>query len=130
MKTAKSAERDWKARRSGDLYCAPACGGGCTWDEYQSAVKYAKDLVKTLGAGWKADVTENLGWHWGASRDGATISGYPKSYMVIILGKWVAHHRNPRKAFAAALVMAKAELHALTCAVEKLQARKEARRDA
>lgn len=61
----------WKAVRKGAVYCAPACGRGCTWDEYQATVKAAATLVKTLNqmdvlAAWQLRVWENMGWHYSA----------------------------------------------------------------
>jgi hypothetical protein len=56
----------WKARRYGDKFCAPACGGGCTYAAFRLATRRATDLCKALGPGWKPDVWENLGWHYAA----------------------------------------------------------------
>lgn len=53
----------WLPVRRGNVYCSlNACGRGCTWDEYQAAVKESKRIAKVLGAGWKPSVHENLGW--------------------------------------------------------------------
>lgn len=59
---------NWKARRLGDKYCAPACGRGCTHAEYKKAKASASALVQKLGPGWTAHVFENLGWHYKATR--------------------------------------------------------------
>lgn len=57
----------WKPILRGNIYCAPACGGGCTKAAYDSAVKSAEDLVQRLkGSGWTVQVHENLGWHYTA----------------------------------------------------------------
>jgi hypothetical protein len=56
----------WKAVRRGDVYCAPACGGGCTWAKYQEARRLATNLARRLGRGWKPALSENLGWHYHA----------------------------------------------------------------
>jgi hypothetical protein len=53
----------WEPKRRGDIYCAPACGSGCTLAEYKDAVKRAETLAKRLGPGWTPRVHENLGWH-------------------------------------------------------------------
>lgn len=68
MGTANTIRKlSWIPRRVLNRYCAPACGRGCTWSEYQNAVASADKLVKRLrGAGWKPLVFENLGWHWQA----------------------------------------------------------------
>jgi len=54
----------WKAKRNGDIYCAPACGGGCTYAAFKLATKRAELLCKRLGPEWQPDVSENLGWHY------------------------------------------------------------------
>lgn len=62
-------ELSWKPERSGDIYCAPACGRGCTYAEYKRANKRAAALVKKLSTGdleWEPRVWENLGWHFSA----------------------------------------------------------------
>lgn len=61
----------WKAVRRGRIYCAPACGAGCTFDAYTKALKEATALAKRLNKvseGWKPVVHENLGWHWRVSK--------------------------------------------------------------
>ena len=59
-------DRSWKPVRRGALYCAPACGRGCTWREYNTARKKAAALAKRLGPRWTSRVWENLGWHYAA----------------------------------------------------------------
>jgi len=54
------------AERRGVIYCAPWCGAGCTWAAFQEATRRADALVKSLGAGWKPRVWENMGWHYEA----------------------------------------------------------------
>lgn len=57
----------WEPRLNGKIYCAPACGGGCTKAAYDKAVSDAAVLVSKLcGKGWKSVVWENLGWHYKA----------------------------------------------------------------
>lgn len=56
------------AVRSGDIYCSPQCGFGCTWAAYTRAVTEADEPAKRLGPGWSAHVRENLGWHYAARR--------------------------------------------------------------
>jgi hypothetical protein len=59
------AQLSWEPRRVLNRYCAPACGRGCTWQEYQHAVASADELVKQMkGSGWEPVVWENIGWHW------------------------------------------------------------------
>lgn len=55
----------WTPVRRGPIYCAPACGRGCTWAEYQAAVKGAEKLKKMMkGTGWEVRIHENLGWFY------------------------------------------------------------------
>lgn len=53
--------------RKGGIYCAPWCGGGCTWAAYVLATERAEALAQrlalTVGGEWKTRVHENLGWH-------------------------------------------------------------------
>lgn len=65
--------QDWTPVRSGSIYCSPACGGGCTWRQYETAVIQASSLARSLGAGWKPRVHENLGWHYSATNGVATM---------------------------------------------------------
>lgn len=64
MKTQEETDPRWTPVRRGHIYCSPACGGKCTWANYQKAVKDSAALAKSLGKGWTTNVTENLGWHW------------------------------------------------------------------
>ena len=68
--------RDAPAVLSADglIYCAPWCGGRCKKADFDQATTAAA-LAKRLGAGWKAEVWENLGWHWRVERGGAQIYG-------------------------------------------------------
>lgn len=54
----------WIPVRRGPIYCAPACGGRCTWAAYQQALKASRDIARRLGPGWEPNVWENLGWHF------------------------------------------------------------------
>lgn len=44
-------------------YCSPACGRGCTKDEYIAAHQRGLDIRADLGQTWRVEVFENLGWH-------------------------------------------------------------------
>ena len=55
---------DWKPRRRGKFYCSPACGGKCLHRDFVRAKRLAEIAVAPLGDAWKAEVWENLGWHW------------------------------------------------------------------
>lgn len=56
----------WKPYRRGDIYCSPACGGRCTYAEYQKAIRDAERTRKQMDKPelWVARIHENLGWHW------------------------------------------------------------------
>lgn len=59
----------WKAVRKvdsakGDIYCAPACGSGCTFAAFELATKRAAELATQLGPEWEPVVHENMGWHY------------------------------------------------------------------
>lgn len=60
------ATKEWTPRREGEIYCSPACGGGCTHKEYEQAQQSARLLCEALGKGWRPYVHENLGWHFAA----------------------------------------------------------------
>jgi hypothetical protein len=72
MSTAMTIKKDrvrgvpdnfFTAIRRGEIYCAPFCGGRCTWAAFEVATARAEGLAKQLGAGWVPVVWENLGWH-------------------------------------------------------------------
>lgn len=69
----------WEAVRNGDIYCAPACGFKCKWEDYQQACEDAKRMCDRLGAGWHVRVWENGGWHWKVLNGPITLS--PNKYM-------------------------------------------------
>jgi hypothetical protein len=62
----KDEKLSWKPERSGNIYCAPACGWGCKWKDYQRAKTRAEKLCKQLGNGFEPRVWENFGWHGSA----------------------------------------------------------------
>lgn len=69
----------WTPVRNGRVFCSPACGGRCTFAEYTKANKDAENLARTLGAGWKPRVWENLGWHFSAEKADASVYEYGKA---------------------------------------------------
>ena len=62
MEVKERKPLSWKPRLQGEIYCSPACGGGCTKVAHDAAKKQASELAKQLGKGWKPHVWENLGW--------------------------------------------------------------------
>lgn len=124
------ADPRWKARRTGDRYCSPACGRGCTWAEYQDALRKGRALAKRLGTGWRPRVWENVGWHYDArtldgvmkvhenrSRDGFVIS-YTAFFERkdlphtgdVVRGNWTARGGTPQEAVDAVLTIAEEEI--------------------
>jgi hypothetical protein len=96
----------WTPRRRGATYCAPACGGRCTWAAHQQAETDAKQLAETLGAGWKPRVWENLGWHFSAEREVIAVHKHGADYTAIFNGPGhsvVGRSRSPRLAVKRAL---------------------------
>lgn len=81
----------WKPVRRGDIYCAPACGNGCTYQAYLNAVAAAKQLAKEL-PGFKPHVWENLGWHYSAVALGSRVSVYNNFGSYNVLANLVNPH--------------------------------------
>lgn len=54
----------WVPRRRGEVFCAPACGGGCKWQQYHDLCVKGRKAVKSMEypRDWRFDVSENLGW--------------------------------------------------------------------
>ena len=64
----------WTPRESIDgVYCAHACGRGCTRKEHDLAVEKATALATRMGDGWEPRVWENLGWHFAVEKGVASI---------------------------------------------------------
>lgn len=99
----------WKAVRRGDIYCAPACGHKCTWQEYQTAKLKARALADRLGSGFKPFVHENLGWHYRAvSKDGRieVFENDRRAYSACIAPGSFWHNASTPKAAVAKVVAA------------------------
>lgn len=65
-RTRKPKPLSWTPKQRGKIYCAPACGGGCTLEAFNLATKRANILCARLGHGWRPRIWENLGWHYSA----------------------------------------------------------------
>lgn len=63
--TLTTKKLSWKPRRKGDVYCSPACGHGCTWEEYTAAKRTGLKMLTSMRkpSAWRVHVWENLGWH-------------------------------------------------------------------
>jgi len=101
----------WEPARDGDRFCAPACGRGCTHDEYKKAVNDAKALADQLGPDWSPEVWENGGWHYRATSPCGrwkVSPSYGGAYTAFIGergpgGIWVGNGKTPAKAIEKAL---------------------------
>lgn len=90
-----SKKLSWKPIRRGTVFCSSACGAGCTYLQYLSALKAAKDcsaMMKTKG--WKIRVYENMGWYWEL---------FHKSGLLTVAGGQLPYKQNPNSNFHAML---------------------------
>jgi len=97
----------WDPVRRGKIYCSPACGHDCTHRDYLAAVRGAERLARRLGPGWKAEVWENLGWHYRAivKVRGGRLEVYAKSFgsYSASVGREMGSGKTPRAAIEATL---------------------------
>lgn len=113
----------WKPKRTGEIYCSPACGANCTRADYDAAKREAKALANAFGASgfepnWKPLVWENLGWHWSivsaeievhALKSDGKVTGYYASSVKD--GSWRSCSRSPKGAIRNMLAKARQSLH-------------------
>jgi hypothetical protein len=113
--------------------CADWCGGGCTQEQYAQAVQAADKLVQQLGEGWRPEVYENLGWHFGAASpcDRVRVSVRKgDNYLALIgeagshAGQWAGVGDTAKAAVGAVLARTKAERDKLTAWLEDFDARR------
>jgi hypothetical protein len=125
----------WVPVRRGEIYCAPACGRGCTWDEYREALKISERIAKQL-PGFKPRVMENLGWHASAEAlDGHIQVSYSRgTYFAFAscdmkyagnAGWGISQAKTAQKAFALVLKKLRAHVAKETAFLEKLEKLKE-----
>ena len=119
----KLKQLSWKAVRRGLIYCAPACGGQCTWADYQKAKKNAKALAASLGKEWTTHVWENLGWHYMAVSPCQRISVGP-GFTAFLgdrgkpgCGRWAEHGKTAKQAVRNVIAVAKADLHKISAMI-------------
>lgn len=113
-------ELSWTPRRRGRIYCAPACGRGCTKAEHDAALAKARKLAERLGEGWEPILRENLGWFYRARKGNVDVHenvNLNHSYTAYITegdggsgGVWVGSGSTPRAAIEAALATARIEV--------------------
>lgn len=108
----------WKPVRRGRIYCAPACGMGCTVQAFRSVHRSANTLAKKMGKGWKPYVWENMGWHYSVVIDKCAVhpphsQGQTYWASVYVATQFTARHKDPRKAFKIALAAADLEFESV-----------------
>lgn len=129
--STSEAKKGWTPVRKGKVYCSPLCGDNCLYSDYTKAMKDAAALTAELGPGWTPDVSENLGWHWGADYMDGRLNVSPSikhtkhggvwtqkvlGYRAYLSkdpgpgGDWVGHGKTPRQSVADALYQAVAAL--------------------
>lgn len=128
MSIYQVAELSWKPLRSDERYCAPACGRGCTFVEYESAKAIADAIVAELGGAWLPRVTENLGWFgsaWTGGDYSESVRVYPydsggKGYWATFL-TWSADGETPTDALRGLIEKARGEVAALREALSVIE---------
>ena len=110
MQKSVKTPLSWDPVAHGKVYCAPACGAGCTKAAFNAATRAGKALAKRLGKGWKATVWENMGWHYAAISECGRWKVHPSlhrgkvvGYMAFLGspghgGRWVEHGKTPQSA--------------------------------
>lgn len=119
-KIKKPRPLSWKPRLSGETYCAPACGYGCTVKAHEIAQRRAVELCRALGDGWTPRVWENMGWHFSAvsacGRLKVHWNGLADCRYHAFLGegqtggRWAEHGRTPQSAVRNVVKRGKEEL--------------------
>ncbi len=121
----------WEPKLKGTIYCAPACGRGCTKAEFDAATEAAAELAKMLGPDWKPVVSENLGWHYRAISPCGRIKVHPpivndSSYSAFLGepespgGHWVEDAMTPQHAVEKVIKTAKQRVAAIMTLIEGL----------
>lgn len=114
----KDKPLSWKPVRKGLIYCAPACGSGCTRAEFDKATLSSAALAKRMGPRWKPEVWENLGWHWAVRSPCGRMKVHPVEWRGSVTytaylgeagepgGTWAEHGLTPEAAVQATLAAA------------------------
>jgi hypothetical protein len=135
MTSSRASALSWEPRRDAHgLYCAPACGRGCTLAEYKDALKRAETLAKRLGPGWTPRVHENLGWHSKVIDETGLWKVHVNQYYGMkkptylaflgesdIGGRWAESADTPEAAIDAVLTIARREFASLEKLLEGAQ---------
>lgn len=111
----------WKPKRRGNIYCAPACGRGCTYAEFVLAQTQGKRLAKRLGRGWEARIWENLGWHYEAVKNHVLrVHRCPGCYHAYFAGG-VEEGKTPEEAIKRAMEAQRNRIKELQAVLRKAQ---------
>lgn len=105
----------WKPVRKGRLYCAPACGRGCTKQEHNRAIYQARKLRDRMGKRWRINIWENMGWHYRVISPCGRIYLHP-GYIAFLGepnaggGRYTFQHSHPERAVLGVIETAKRDL--------------------
>jgi hypothetical protein len=118
----------WKPVRRGAIYCAPACGSGCTWAAYSKAVQESTALAKCLGSGWKPLVNENMEWWWSVKNKYRRLRIYPigprnkpDGFHCILAGQYTGSGKTAKAAIQAAIAEAVPEVPGLKALIKTVE---------
>ena len=122
----------WMPYHRGAIYCAPACGGGCTKVAHETAVRLAAALARRLGDMWRPVITENLGWFASAvslcGRVKVHVNAHPGHRVIYTAflgesgpgGRWTATSHRPEAALRTVYAEARATLARLGAIISGL----------
>ena len=121
---------NWEPELRGEIYCSPACGGGCTKERHDEATEAAAGLALRLGRRWTPRVWENLGWHYCVISPCGRIKVHASRteiHYTAFLGEagkpggyWVEHGVTPQEAVAKVIDTAKRDVAGQQTLVEGL----------
>lgn len=126
-------ELSWEPISEGPMYCAPACGFGCTRVGYDRAEACAGLLARTLGPGWTPRVWENFGWHYQVVSPCKRLKIHPstgKGFTAFlgpsggIGGRWAEHADTPQEAINATVAKAVEEYNEIAIIIKGLESEK------
>jgi hypothetical protein len=126
----------WRAVRRGAIYCAQACGHGCTYEAYKKAQVAALKMAVRLsnvptdikGGKWKVRVWENLGWHWEVTKGSVSLYyNSARSYCAFfnLAGPWggnlVVDGKTPEDAVGKLMAEVRLRLKSMTALASRLE---------
>lgn len=119
---ALQSDNRWTPMLRGDVYCSPACGGGCKKAAFDRARQRADALARQLGPGWMPHVWENSGWYFDVRKGAATVEHDERGRYEASIRFYIAEDREecisamadePRAAVSAAVAVIRARMAAL-----------------